>query len=83
MNKTGEMIMKVNNKLIKDIAKLSKLRFNNSEEEKMKVDLEKMLTFVNKSFDRVFVIRSVHFEYWGFELLIFGLEGNWILKWVW
>jgi aspartyl-tRNA(Asn)/glutamyl-tRNA(Gln) amidotransferase subunit C len=40
--------MEVNNKLIQDIAKLSKLKFDNSAEEKMKVDLEKMLDFVDK-----------------------------------
>tara|TARA_B110000495_G_C22898704_1_gene524371 strand:+ start:299 stop:589 length:291 start_codon:yes stop_codon:yes gene_type:complete len=40
--------MEVNNKLIQDIAKLSKLKFDDSAEEKMKVDLEKMLDFVNK-----------------------------------
>ena len=40
--------MEVNNKLIQDIAKLSKLKFDDSAEEKMKVDLEKMLAFVDK-----------------------------------
>tara|TARA_E500000331_G_scaffold322721_1_gene337797 strand:+ start:251 stop:541 length:291 start_codon:yes stop_codon:yes gene_type:complete len=40
--------MEVNNKLIQDIAKLSKLKFDDSEEEKMKADLEKMLDFVDK-----------------------------------
>ena len=40
--------MKVNNKLIQDIAKLSKLKFDDSAEEKMKVDLEKMIDFVDK-----------------------------------
>ena len=40
--------MKVNNKLIQDIAKLSKLKFDDSAEEKMKADLEKMLDFVDK-----------------------------------
>lgn len=40
--------MEVNNKLIQDIAKLSKLKFDDSEEEKMKVDLKKMLDFVDK-----------------------------------
>ena len=40
--------MEVNNKLIQDIAKLSKLRFDDSAEEKMKADLEKMLAFVDK-----------------------------------
>ena len=40
--------MKVNNKLIQDIANLSKLKFDDSAEEKMKADLEKMLDFVDK-----------------------------------
>ena len=40
--------MEVNNKLIQDIAKLSKLKFDDSAEEKMKADLEKMLAFVDK-----------------------------------
>jgi len=40
--------MEVNNKLIQDIAKLSKLKFDDSAEEKMKADLEKMLDFVDK-----------------------------------
>ena len=40
--------MEVNNKLIQDIAKLSKLKFDDSAEEKMKSDLEKMLAFVDK-----------------------------------
>ena len=40
--------MEVNNKLIQDIAKLSKLKFDDSAEEKMKTDLEKMLDFVDK-----------------------------------
>ena len=40
--------MEVNNKLIQDIAKLSKLKFDDSAEEKMKVDLEKMIDFVDK-----------------------------------
>ena len=40
--------MKVNNKLIQDIAKLSKLKFDDSAEEKMKSDLEKMIAFVDK-----------------------------------
>ena len=39
--------MEVNNKLIQDIAKLSKLKFDDSAEEKMKSDLEKMLAFVD------------------------------------
>ena len=40
--------MEINNKLIQDIAKLSKLKFNDSAEEKMKSDLEKMIAFVDK-----------------------------------
>ncbi|MBT5858475.1 MAG: Asp-tRNA(Asn)/Glu-tRNA(Gln) amidotransferase subunit GatC [Flavobacteriales bacterium] len=40
--------MEVNNKLIQDIAKLSKLKFDASTEEKMIADLEKMLSFVDK-----------------------------------
>ena len=40
--------MEVNNKLIQDIAKLSKLKFDDFAEEKMKLDLEKMITFVEK-----------------------------------
>ena len=40
--------MKVNNKLIQDIAKLSKLKFDDSAEKKMKIDLEKILDFVDK-----------------------------------
>ena len=40
--------MEVNNKLIQDIAKLSKLKFDDSAEEKMKSDLEKMIAFVDK-----------------------------------
>ena len=40
--------MEVNNKLIQDIAKLSKLKFDDSAEEKMKSDLKKMLAFVDK-----------------------------------
>ena len=40
--------MEVNNKLIQDIAKLSKLKFDDSAEEKMKADLGKMLDFVDK-----------------------------------
>jgi len=40
--------MEINNKLIQDIAKLSKLKFDDSAEEKMKADLEKMIAFVDK-----------------------------------
>ena len=40
--------MEVNNKLIQDIAKLSKLEFNKSSNENMKKDLKKILAFVDK-----------------------------------
>ena len=40
--------MEVNNKLIRDIAKLSKLEFNKYSNEKMKKDLKKILAFVDK-----------------------------------
>ena len=40
--------MEVNNKLIQDIAKLSKLEFNKSSNEKMKKDLKKFF-FVDKT----------------------------------
>ena len=40
--------MEVNNKLIQDIAKLSKLKFDDSAKEKIKADLEKMIAFVDK-----------------------------------
>ena len=40
--------MEVNNKLIQDIAKLSKLEFIKSSNEKMKKDLKKILAFVDK-----------------------------------
>ena len=40
--------MEVNNKLIRDIAKLSKLEFNKSSNDKMKKDLKKILAFVDK-----------------------------------
>ena len=40
--------MEVNNKLIQDIAKLSKLEFNKHSNEKMKKDLKKILAFVDK-----------------------------------
>ena len=40
--------MKVNNKLVQELAKLSKLNFNKKSEEKMKNDLEKIIHFVNK-----------------------------------
>ena len=40
--------MEINNKLIQEIAKLSKLKFDDSAEEKMKADLGKMIAFVDK-----------------------------------
>ena len=40
--------MEINNKLIQDIAKLSKLKFNDSTTEKMKEDFKKILAFVDK-----------------------------------
>jgi len=40
--------MEVNNKLIQEIAKLSKLKFDSSAEEKMIEDMGKMLSFVDK-----------------------------------
>ena len=40
--------MEVNNKLIQDIAKLSKLKFDSSAEEKMIENMGKMLSFVDK-----------------------------------
>ena len=40
--------MEVNNKLIEDISKLSKLKFDENSSEKMKDDLEKILAFVDK-----------------------------------
>jgi len=40
--------MEVNNKLIQDIAKLSKLKFEDSAADKMKEDLNKILAFVDK-----------------------------------
>ena len=40
--------MEINNKLIQDIAKLSKLKFNDSTNEKMKEDFKKILAFVDK-----------------------------------
>ena len=40
--------MEINNKLIQDIAKLSKLKFNDSATEKMKKDFKKILAFVDK-----------------------------------
>ena len=41
-------MMEVNKKLIQDIAKLAKLEFDAKSTEEMKVDLEKMLAFVDK-----------------------------------
>ena len=40
--------MEINNKLIQDIAKLSKLKFDDSTTEKMKEDFKKILAFVDK-----------------------------------
>jgi len=40
--------MEINNKLIQDIAKLSKLKFDDSTTEKMKGDFKKILAFVDK-----------------------------------
>ena len=40
--------MEINNKLIQDIAKLSKLKFDDSSNEKMKEDFKKILAFVDK-----------------------------------
>ena len=40
--------MEINNKLIEDISKLAKLKFDESSSEKMKDDLEKILAFVDK-----------------------------------
>ena len=40
--------MEVNNKLIQDIAKLSKLKFDSSAEGKMIEDMSKILLFVDK-----------------------------------
>ena len=40
--------MEINNKLIHDIAKLSRLNFDNNSAEKMKEDLQKILDFIDK-----------------------------------
>ena len=40
--------MEVNNKLIQDLSRLAKLKFDASSAEKMKGDLEKMIGFVDK-----------------------------------
>ena len=40
--------MEVNNKLIQDIAKLAKLKFDDSSNEKMIEDFKKILAFVDK-----------------------------------
>ena len=40
--------MKVDDKLIHELAKLSKLEFDNKSIEEMKIDLEAMLVFVNE-----------------------------------
>jgi len=40
--------MKVNNKLIEDLSRLAKLKFDEKSAEKMKEDLNKMIGFVDK-----------------------------------
>ena len=40
--------MEVNNKLIQDLSRLAKLKFDASSSKKMKGDLEKMIGFVDK-----------------------------------
>ena len=40
--------MEVNNKLIEDLSRLAKLKFDDSSSEKMKGDLDKMIEFVDK-----------------------------------
>ncbi len=40
--------MEVNNKLIQDLSRLAKLKFDVSSNKKMKRDLEKMIDFVDK-----------------------------------
>jgi len=40
--------MKINNKLIKNLADLAKLKFNKTSSEKIKSDLEKMIGFIDK-----------------------------------
>tara|TARA_B100000674_G_C37309108_1_gene675646 strand:+ start:16 stop:306 length:291 start_codon:yes stop_codon:yes gene_type:complete len=40
--------MKVTNKIISDLAELAKLKFNKSENEKMKSDFKNMLDFIDK-----------------------------------
>ena len=40
--------MQVNNKLIQDLSRLAKLKFNEKSAEKMKRDLGKIIGFVNK-----------------------------------
>ena len=40
--------MKIDNKLIHDIAKLSRLKFNDASADKMKEDMRKILNFVDK-----------------------------------
>ena len=40
--------MEINNKLIQDLSRLAKLKFDISSNEKMKRDLEKMIDFVDK-----------------------------------
>jgi len=40
--------MKINNKLIKNLADLAKLKFNKTSSEEIKSDLEKMIGFIDK-----------------------------------
>jgi aspartyl-tRNA(Asn)/glutamyl-tRNA(Gln) amidotransferase subunit C len=40
--------MEVNNKLIEDLSRLAKLEFDEKSAEKMKADLKKIISFVNK-----------------------------------
>ena len=40
--------MKVNNKLIQDLSRLAKLKFDEQAAEKMKSDLDKIISFVDK-----------------------------------
>jgi aspartyl-tRNA(Asn)/glutamyl-tRNA(Gln) amidotransferase subunit C len=40
--------MEVNNKLIEDLSRLAKLKFDEKSAEKMKADLDKIISFVDK-----------------------------------
>ena len=42
------MLMEVNNKLIEDLSRLAKLKFDEKSAEKMKADLDKIISFVDK-----------------------------------